>query len=372
MTRIRTSQAKMTSSFSDDELASLSSKQAWDILTSLLYKTVLPLAKTTTFTLDLLFTILTSTSDQRRKISILAPDKCLKKAYELLYQKPEIILKTIIFDMGVERWVIDKFVDNYLSGLYLPKQIEISEDYYFSQAALFRHVKDSFAIYNQFRERLSLRFLKLSNSQAARNQYQKNQFGLTSDKGDNENNYFLSVLRALDKLYPSKGTLANYVMLWLSNSAGSSFTLYTGEAFNLARPVRKAIHDGLITVNNKSHDLETAVNIPIQEENFSLKEENSSLLEVFGSVQSIPISSLTWLLHGFKPVPTPDLIEQVTRHLQEFEGIETPDFYIPNPDPDELPTILPLGRAPRKDTEHQRRIKEIIRQRKGSNTNVGR
>lgn len=366
MSRIRTSQAKMTSSFSDDELANLTSKQAWDILTSLLYKTTLPLAKTTTFTLDILFTILTSTSDQRRKISILSPENCLKKAYSLLYQKPEVILKTIIFDMGVERWVIDRYVDNYLSGLYVPKQIEIDDDPYFSNAAIYRHTKDSFAIYNQFRERLSLRFLKLSNSQAARNQYQKNQFGLTSDKGDNENNYFLSVLRALDKLYPSKGTLANYVMLWLSNSAGSSFTLYTGEAFNLARPVRKQIHDGLIVVNNKAHDLETAMNIPVQEESALAQEENSQLFDVLGVVQSIPLSSLTWMLHGFATVPTPLLKRQLENHLRKHEGIDMPEVHLLTPDIDELPTILPLGRAPRKDTEHQRRIKEIIRQRKST------
>jgi len=367
MTRSRTiTEAKAASSFSEDELAHLPSKQTWEVLTNLLYRTVLPLAKTTTFAIDILFTILTSTSDQRRKISIFDSEKCLSMSYDLLFKSPETIMRNVIFDMGVERWVISNFVNNYLEGTYRPKQIQTEDGYYFSQEAMRRHVRDMYAIYNNFRQRVCERFTKLSNSQAAKNRWQKEQFGLTSDQGDNENNYFLSVIRAIDKLYPSKGTLANYVMLWLSNSAGSTFTIYTGEAFNLSRPVRKEIHEGRLAVNNKAYDLEGAINIPAPEDSAIAVEDTSLIAEVIASAQKIPEASLTMLLHGFKHIPTPELVDDLRRHMIEIEGINDFEDYLhlPEPDVEDIPMILPLSRASRKNTESQRRRKEALKMRK--------
>lgn len=364
MTRSRSiTVPKIAASFSDDEFAHLTSKQTWEILTNLLYQAVLPLAKTTTFALDLIFTILTSTSDQRRKISIYDSEKCLEVGYQLLFKHPETIMKSIIFEMGVERWVISNFINNFLDGTYQPKQIETDGGYYYSREALMRHVRDMYELYNSFRRRVCSRFTKLSNSQAAKNRWQKEQFGLNSDQGDNEHNYFLSVLRAIDKLYPSKGTLANYVLLWLSNSAGSNFTMYTGEAFNLARPVRKMIHEGMLNINNKAYDLDSAAAVPAPEEININSEDTSLMAEVIAGAQAIPQLSLTLLLHGFKPVPTPQLLADITRHMQLVEKTNE-EIHVAMPDMEDLPVILPLSRASRKNTESQRRRKEILKSRR--------
>lgn len=363
MTRSRkVTEAKAATSFSEDELANLPCNQTWNLLTSLLYKTVLPLAKTTTFPIDLIFSLISSTSDQRRKISIYDSKKCFEISYSLLFKDAETIMKTIIFEMGVERWVIADFVNNFLAGTYNPKPIEVEEKYYFSREALVRHVRDNFEVYNEYRNRVSYRFKKLSDSQAAKNRWQKEQFGLTSEQGDNENNFFLSVLRAIDKLYPEKGTLTNYVQLWLSNSPGSHFTLFTGEAFNLSRPVRQRIADKSLVVNNKAYDLDKATNIPAPEAQSLMKEENNSILDVIASVQRIPSLSLSMLLHGFDIVPTPILVDQLQKQFDK-EGIQE-EVKVVYPDLEELPTILPLSRSSRKDTEHQRRRKEILRSKK--------
>ncbi len=357
--------AKSATSYSEDELANLPSKQTWEMLTNLLYQTVLPLAKTTTFCLDLLFTLMTSTADQRRKISILDSDKCLVTSYNLLFKSPETIIRTVIFDMGVERWVISNFINQYLDGSYTPKQIATNVDYYYSPEACRRHVEDMYAVYNTFRSRVCERFRKLSNSQAAKNKWQKEQFGLTSDQGDNEHNYFLSVIRAIDKLHPNKGTLAEYVMQWLANSAGSSFTIYTGEAFNLSRPVRKEIHEGKLNVNNKGYDLENAVNIPAPEEITINAEDTTMIADVMGTIQHLDKVSFMMLLHGFPATPTPKLVEDISRHMRD-EGINYEDYPIKTPDFDDVPPILPLSRSSRKNTESQRRRKDILKMRKGA------
>lgn len=370
MTRSRTVlKASAATDFSSDEFAHLTSKQTWECLTTLLYRAVLPLVKTTTFAIDLLFVILTSTSDQRRKISIFESAQCLDIAYSLLFKSPETIIRTIIFDMGVERWVIANFINNYLNGSYTPRPIQTDGSYYYSFEAVYRHVRDSYELYNVFRRRVCERFIKLANSQASKNRWTKEQFGLMSEQGDNENNYFLSVVRAIDKLYPGKGALAKYVMLWLGNSTGSTFSQYMGEAFNLSRPVRKAIHDGQLIVNNKAYDLENAIEIPAPEQININNDDMSSLTEVIGQVQSIPELSMTLLLHGFKQVPTPKLLEQMQRHLQHVEGLDNYEHYlnIPMPDIEDLPVILPLSRASRKNTENQRRRKDVLHLRKTSN-----
>lgn len=225
-----------------------------------------------------------------------------------------------------------------------------------------------YAVYNAFRERICNRFLKLSNSQAAKNKWQKERFGLPSEQSDNENNYFLSVIRAIDKLYPSKGTLANYVMQWLANSAGSSFTIYTGEAFNLSRPVRKEIHEGRLQVNNKGYDLEKANDIAAPEEHSLNAEDTSLLTEVMSQVQHLPEISLALLLHNFPVIPDVALTKDLHRHMMEVEGLHNVfDYVVPFPDVEDLPVILPLSRSSRKDTEAQRRRKDVLKMRKESN-----
>lgn len=362
-------EAKAAVAFSDDEFAHLPSKQTWDVLTNLLYQTVLPLAKTTTFALDLLFTIITSTADQRRRISIYKSEPCLEIAYGLLSKSPENIMKTVIFDMGVERWVITSFLNNFLNGAYRPKQIVNTDDYYFSQEALMRHVRDMYAVYIAFRARVCERFVRLANSQAAKNHWQKNQFGLVSDKQDNEQNYSLSTIRAVDKLYPSEGggTLAGYVLLWMANSPGSTFTQYNGEAFNLARPVRKEIQAGKLHVNNKAYDLDGAMNIPAPEENSVTAEDMATVSEVITAAQHLPQLSLSMLLHGFKQMPTPQLIRELSDHMHNVENMQNYETYLnlPMPDMNDLPVILPLSRSSRRDTENQRRRKEVLKMRKG-------
>lgn len=349
-------ESKVVESFSTDDFASLPSKQTWEVLTKLLYWSVLPLAKNTAFILDICFLLIQSTTDKRRKISIYEADKCLVESFSLIFQPPEKALRTIIFDMGIERWVISNLVQNYLQGEYCPKLSRNSE---FSEDQLHRHVNDMYAYYLSFRDDVCRRFMKLSNSQAAKNKWQKEQFGLISDLGDNENNYFLSVLRAIDKLYPTRGTLANYVNLWLGNAAGSNFTLYLGEAFNLSRPVRQMVHEGQLHVNNKSYGLEKAEHVPI-EEHIADRDSRLNIVDIMEKVQRIPEVSLIYNLYDL-PKYSAALNLQINIKLQE-EGY--PPITLPVPDVYDLPDIKPLARSSRKESETSNRRRELLQARK--------
>lgn len=332
-------------SFSDSEFANLTSKQTWDILTNLLFAAAKPLAKDTNFILDICFLLITSTTDQRRRPTILSHDKCLVDSVYLMFIDPEQALSVLIFDMGMERSIISNYIQDYLENAYTPKMYS---DASFSPEALYRHTRDAYDLYLSFREEVCRRFIKLSNSHASKNKWSKDKFGLYSDLEDNENTYFLSVLKAIDKLYPTKGTLTNYVIQWLGNAAGSTYTLYTGEAYSLTRPVRQAVHEGQLTINNKAYSLEKAFDIPIEDEILE-KEETKNLTSIFAYIQSIPDVSFIHSLYGIPITATPALNQQLQAKLK-LEGYPS-TFGLSNPEIDDLPELRSLQRSSRRDKE---------------------
>jgi len=348
------------SHFSDTEDMStnLSSKQVWDTLTDLLYLTMKPLALQTQLTDDLLYLILASSVDQRRKISAFDSSISFDYCYRLMFLSPDTVLVGLLRGIGVERTVFSELIRDYLNGSYRPHTIGIETmDLGYGPRQLEAYTSDFYDLYLKFRTMVTDRFKKLSMSQAAKNKWLRDQFGLTSDLADNEQNFYLAVIRAVDKFYPEHGTIANYVILWLQNAAGSSYTLYTGEAFNLTRPVRKQIHDGTVAVNNKAYSLDRAVSIEDGPSPALQRVEDSSYLAMVASLQQTPSFALVFLLTGYPLIESTELNAQLAVMFGD-------DVKLPKVNLSDLPPISLPTRASRKDSPDHRRRRESISERK--------
>lgn len=299
----------------------------------------------TTIMEDITHASLAASMDKRRRIGAHDSQETIEYLYRLQFYEPDIMLKGLLKVIGIERTIVSGFIEDYISGYYEPSPrsdvVEVWEE-----GPLKEYVKDMYSLYCDFRNMVTNRFLKLSNSAAAKNQWAKSQQGLVSDVGDNENNYYLSVIRAVDKFDPSKGTLAGYVQLWLNNATGSDFSMYLGEAFPLTRSVRLQIFKGQLNVNNKSYPMENAQTIP-QTETRHLAEESHSYVEMLSRVQEDSRCRLAMFLSGFDYLITSDRAAQLFQ-LQKQKHIIIPSGWsLPDYDLEEMPVLSPAKRSPR-------------------------
>lgn len=359
------SKAGSTSSYSSsvDEATYLSSRQIWKTLIHLMWLTLRPLANQTEITLDLLMVIIASTADHRRKLTVLESADCLDYSYRLLFHSPDVVLRATLNVLGTERTVLQWFVHNYLEDNYIPKSWGAMDQSQpsFQDAQLREYTQEFYDLYCDFRKKVANRYIKLAFSQAAKNQWARSQFGLISDLKDNEQNYFLAALRGVDKFYPGNGTLAGYIMPWLKNAAGSQYTMYVGEAFNLSRPVRKAVHDGTISVNNKSVGIEAAEYVPIEDTLYDETAEKPIVTRL-SLVQQTSYMSLVFALNQFPVFFTDDMLRKALTQADNLPSNWTP----PKVELDDIPVVKPLSRSSRKDSVNQQRRKQELSNRKRS------
>jgi hypothetical protein len=242
----------------DDEASGLSSEQIWSNLNVLLGLAAKPVLENTYLGADLLISLLSASIDRRRKVSTLKAEDCRAVLFYSLILSPVSQLFDTLKNIGIERNLIfDPLLDSVSSGNLISPLLPNSV---FDSDSLLRNVHQNLEIYIDFRSKVSLRYIRLAESMGKRNAWIKSKNGLVSDSGEHINNYMLAVLRAIDKFYPHKGTLASYIESWMANAAGSSLVGYTGEAFSIPRAKRKSIAEGDDT-RNMSLPMEDALNI---------------------------------------------------------------------------------------------------------------
>jgi hypothetical protein len=353
--RFKGNTAQHVSRFSKHEDLStyMSSQHVWNTLVFLIEKTLHPLAITSKITDDIIYGLIFTSLDKRRKIAKLDPQETLQYSYHLMFLDRADRLHHLTKSIGVERGIFSDYVEDYLQGYYDP--ISVKSDTLFERETISNWIKDFYAEYFSFRNMVVMRFQKLSDSQAAKNKYNKDKQGLHSDSGDNNNNYLLSVFKAIDKFNPGKGTLASYVMNWLKNAAGSEYTTYTGESFTLSRSVRRLIFEGKLNVNNKSSTLDEVVEIP---DNTSLtnKEEENQYLYLIGKLMRHPHARLAFLFSGFFLFPSKTLVN----NIKTSDSVVIPkEWKIIETDLIDVPTIKDLQRAKREASVSQ--LKRTLR-----------
>lgn len=268
----------------DDHATGLSSVQIWDVLNDLLAIAADPIFEYTEFGIDLCMSLLSASMDKRRKVSIHRSDVCRGILfYTAIYDDGADILRTLQ-KIGVERNLIvdpmlDALAQNQLPGKMLPNSP-------FTEEALLRHLRQSIEPYLEFRRQVSERYVKLAESLGRKNAWVKNERGLISDSDEHVNNYMLSVFRAIDKFYPHRGTLANYVTSWMNNAAGSTFSVFVGEAFVVPRSHRRSLVDevGGSSFSNFSLPLEDAAVIP----ELPVMDSLSDSQQIFAALYNIP------------------------------------------------------------------------------------
>lgn len=342
--------AQVVSSFSDsdDYITTMSSKHMWDTFVHLLFQTLKPLAQSTTIVDDILFVILGSLSDQRRKIGVMDNQQCLNEAYRLLFQPSDVALRESMIRLGVERGIYQWFITSYLSNTYVPLSIHIEPS--FEAEPLYTYVQEMFSLYTSFRERVIDRFERLIKSKATKDKWSRDRMGLVSSVGDVENTYYLAVIRSIDKFHPGEGTITGYVKPWLQNAGSSKYTMYTGEAFGLSRPIRKDIHDGKLSVNNKAYDITLAESLP---DEVTVHESSEGLHEMFQAMRKSPYVSFIMTLYGFPTCLTFTESQWLKDHNvgDEFQSLQAIE---------DLPTLMPLSRASRRQTEASDKRKHLI------------
>jgi len=236
-------QRRKSYQLNNDNAAGLSSQQIWDSLNGLLAFALEPVFAYTEYGFDLRLSLISASMDKRRRVSIYQSEDCRAILFHsLLYTSDDTSLLTLLQKMGVERnLLIDPVIDA-LAHKRLPAAM--LADSPFSEDALLRHIEQAIEPYMDFRRQVSERYVRLAESLGKKNAWLKSEHGLVSDPREHVNNYMLSVLRAIDKFYPWRGTLSSYITTWMNNARGSAFSVFLGEAYSVPKSRRKALADG--------------------------------------------------------------------------------------------------------------------------------
>ena len=355
-------QASTVTSFSSKENVStfMSSQAVWDTLVLLLERTLIPLAKSTYIVEDLLYGLSIASIDQRRRVGVLGPQDTIDATCQALFLPPEKSVSFLLRTIGIERSLVSNKIVAFLDGTYAPRVREHLAPDAIDVDALHSYVQDFFLLYKRFRTMVVERFEKLSKSHASRNQWGRMKSGLISDLTDNENNYALAVIRAVDKFDPSKGTLGGYVMYWISNAAGSEFSMYVGESFTLARAQRKAVYDGTLQANNRAYSLDNVVNMAGDMDGPESTMMVKELGDYMATLQSMPSLSRVLALNGTKPINNRLMNMQLTASLRSNLVDVHDNFRLPQFKADDISEISPPRKNRKRLTLDQRRRKETV------------
>lgn len=267
----------------DDYATGLSSAQIWDTLNGLLTIAADPIFEYTEFGIDLCLSLLSASMDKRRKVSIHSSDVCRGILFHTAVYDSGAEILTTLQKIGVERnLIVDPMLDA-LAQNVLPARLLPGSP--FSEEALLRHLRQGIEPYMLFRQQVSQRYVKLADSLGKKNAWVKGERGLVSDSEEHVNNYMLSVFRAIDKFYPHRGTLASYVTSWMNNAAGSTYSVFIGEAYVVPRSHRRSLVDeGAPSYGNFSLPLEEAASIL----DASTLDGTGDSMQIFRQLYSIP------------------------------------------------------------------------------------
>ena len=216
-----------------------SSAQLMYVLDRLLFRAVTPLLKNTTY-LDnaLLDTAAWYSKSQRRKLSGFDKPQFLTQCLEFC-TSVDVLTKAALWKrMGLERSLVLYLLQNWLAS---PS--------HYTGDNLYRDRGHVLFWYNaavEFRSQIAEKYLRHAMREAQKYYASQSQgSGDRLDPDDLMQNYTLAVMRAIDKLDPTKGTLTSYVNHWMRDaSTNSKFRYESGVAFNLNSAQRRATASG--------------------------------------------------------------------------------------------------------------------------------
>lgn len=334
----------------DELVASMSSEHIWQVLVKLLEIALQPLSAQSSFVDDVLYGVMHLSIDRRRKISALSPEQTIQKVNQLLDMEPHEKLNHLFHVLGVERGFLSQLIEDYLSGHYQPvyRPPTSAKEPYFEEGPLSVWTAEHYSQYFDFRNRVIARYQNLTYSQADKNQWSKASFGMDSDKGDQRQNYILSVFRAIDKFHPGKGTLTAYIMTWFSNAPGSYYTMYTGEAYGLRRAVRHSVHKGDLKINNKGLEIaDEVLQLPSEGAGADTREDDRAYCMQIADLYTHPAATLAALFSGFILFPTDELLSRVDKEMKAGKLLIPRNWKPPPYEIQDIPLVKKPQRAQR-------------------------
>lgn len=248
----------------------MTSFESWTLMCNLINEALAPAVVYSDIGFEILLSCMSLSTSAKRRISKHRSSEFLLWSFNAMVQLVDeptpdnkLLLITEMLEMGVERNI---FYD-YASRVRLIG-IE-SDNHKIDVKKVMRQTDYYLTMYEEFRHNLVYRYLKFTQSAAFRNQMIKENAGLISSHQDQTNVYILSLMRAIDKFVPYKGTLTNYIQEWFIHaSGGSSYNVYGDEAYSLPRSARRDVKDGARDNRNKVIPIEESKHV--EESNVSM------------------------------------------------------------------------------------------------------
>lgn len=229
----------------------LSSSQIWEVLNTLLFEALAQSVANASIGFEIGLSCLAITSSAKRKLSGLEPDEFLQVCFTeiavaTIVNTPDAKLHLLkeIQAKGLERNILYEYAQRCLvHPPYIP---------FIDSVKHAKHIELQLQLYDTFRQDVVDRFKSLTEFSAKRNYHSKNTAGLAAEESEHYHVFVLSLMRAIDKFVPWRGTLASYILAWFENAKGASqYMVYDDEVFGLTRAIRKQVHDGKADIRNK-------------------------------------------------------------------------------------------------------------------------
>lgn len=293
--------------------ANMTSFETWSVLCYLLNEALYPAAIYSDIAFEIASSCMALSTSAKRKISAHSSQELLEWLFnEILScavdpspdKKHNLI--TELLERGVERNILyDYALRVRVVGIKLdnPK---------IDGRKIVKHTDIYLSMYEEFRMDLVYRYTAFTEVSAKRNNAIKSKGGLLSSEGDQVSVYSISMLRAIDKFVPYKGTLTSYIQQWFMNAEGaSSYMTYTDEAYSMPRQARKQVQEGVIHNRNRVVPIGTGENNHILVSKQLTQEAmtpDSPLADIdtkaLYAISQLPRAPLLWMVYdlGFDPL----------------------------------------------------------------------
>lgn len=231
----------------------LTSFETWSVLCHLLNEAIYPAVTYSEMSFELLCSCMALSTSAKRKISAQSSADFMLWAFNTMTaleaeNTPENrqAVATNLLELGVERNIIHDYAHRVRTIGIVSKNPNVDV------GKLRKHTAFYLDLYERFRHDVVYRYYVLTHTAAMKNSVVKEQHGMLSSPEDQKNVFMLSLMRAIDKFVPYRGTLAPYILQWFKHAeGGSSYMVYTDEAYSIPRAVRKEIHEGDSALRNR-------------------------------------------------------------------------------------------------------------------------
>lgn len=280
----------------------LTSSQIWDVLNNLLFSAIGPSIEYSNLAFEVGLSCACITSNAKRKLSGLEPEEFLQVCFTQLVitsldptaENKVNMIKTFQ-DKGLERNVLYEYAQKclvVLPPLNIPN-VDVTKHW--------QHIDLYLKLYDKFRQDVMERFRSLTEFSARRNYHSKIQSGLSAEEYEHYHVFTLSLMRAIDKFVPWRGTLASYILSWFENAKGASqYMVYGDEVFGLTRAIRKQVHDGSANIRNKV--------VPLSDRENTIPDDVGDLsVDLIIKTARLPQATLIFFANGLPYYPKKEI-----------------------------------------------------------------